>query len=137
MSAYAKPLPVPDADSAPYWDGCKAHQLLLQRCDHCSVFRFPASPTCPNCSSELATWVRSSGQGKVFSWIVVRHPVPADVYGADVPYTIALIELEEGVRMASNVLGCEPEAVYAGMPVSVHFEDVTPEISLPKFKPLE
>ena len=78
----------------------------------------------------------ASGRGTVFSWIMVRHPVPAEVYGADVPYTVALIDLEEGVRMASNVVGCDPEALHAGMRVSVHFDDVTPEISLPRFKPM-
>jgi len=136
MSLYSKPLPAPDVDSAPYWDGCKSHRLLLQRCDACASFRFPAGPVCPNCNSREARWMPASGRGTVFSWIVVRHPVPAEVYGADVPYTVALIDLEEGVRMASNVVGCDPEALHAGMRVSVHFDDVTPEISLPRFKPM-
>lgn len=136
MNPYLKPLPVPDVDSAPYWNGCKDHRLLLQRCDACASFRFPAGPVCPSCNSREARWIPASGRGTVFSWIVVRHPVPAEVYGSDVPYTVALIDLEEGVRMASNVVGCEPEALRAGMPVSVHFEDVTPEISLPRFKPI-
>ena len=137
MNPYSKPLPAPDADSAPYWDGCKQHRLLIQRCEACASFRFPAGPVCPNCNSREARWMPASGRGTVFSWIVVRHPVPAEVYGAEVPYTVALIDLEEGVRMASNVIGCEPETLHAGMRVSVHFDDVTPEISLPRFRPRE
>lgn len=137
MTDYTKPLPVPDADSAPYWEGCRAHKLLLQRCDACASFRFPASQVCPHCTSREAQWVQSSGRGKVFSWIVVRHPVPAEVYAAEVPYTVALIDLDEGVRMASNLIGCDPDAVTDGMRVSVQFDDVTTAISLPKFKPID
>ncbi len=135
MSEYLKPLPVPDADSTPFWDGCREHKLLLQKCSECGSHRFPANQVCPHCNSRDAAWVESTGKGSVFSWIVVRHPVPAEVYGAEVPYTVALIDLEEGVRMASNIVGCEPEAVHAGMQVAVQYDDVSPEITLPKFKP--
>ena len=71
----------------------------------------------------------------MFSWIVVRHPVPRDVYAQDVPYVVALIELAEGVRIPSNIVGCVPEDVTAGMPVSVTFRAVTPDITLPLFQP--
>lgn len=135
MSDYLKPLPVPDPDSAPFWEGCRVHKLLLQQCSACGSYRFPANQVCPHCSSREAAWVQSSGRGSVFSWVVVRHPVPAEVYGEDVPYTVALIDLDEGVRMASNIIGCEPDDIRAGMQVSVQFDDVSPEISLPKFKP--
>jgi uncharacterized OB-fold protein len=79
--------------------------------------------------------MESSGHGRVFSWIVVRHPVPREVYAADVPYVVALIELDEGVRIASNIVGIEPEKVTANMPVRVIFKPVTPEITLPIFEP--
>lgn len=132
---YLKPLPVPDADSAPFWEGCRAHELRLQQCTACGTHRFPAGAVCPRCNSREARWVRASGRGTVFSWIVVRHPVPADVYAADVPYTVALIDLAEGVRMVSNIAGCAPEAVRAGMAVQVRFDDVTAGITLPRFVP--
>lgn len=136
MNEYQKPLPVPDADSTPFWDGCRAHKLLLQQCNSCAAFRFPANQLCPHCNSREANWVQSKGEGTVFSWIVVRHPVPADVYVTEVPYTVALIELKEGVRIASNIIGCDPDAVSAGMAVCVEFDDATNSISLPKFKPV-
>ena len=132
---YGKPLPVPDPDSAPFWAGCRNAKLLLQRCAGCGRFRFPASAQCPHCHSSAGDWVESCGRGRVYSWIVVRHPVPADIYAGDVPYVVALIDLEEGVRMASNIVGCDASAVRAGMPVEVSFEAVTPEVTLPLFRP--
>ncbi|MCC7273772.1 MAG: OB-fold domain-containing protein [Alphaproteobacteria bacterium] len=135
MTAYGKPLPVPDADSRHFWAGCRSHRLLLQRCRSCGTHRFPAGALCPACRSREADWIESRGRGTVFSWITVRHPVPRDVYAADVPYVVALVDLEEGVRMATNIVGCAPEEVTAGMPVEVAFEDVTAEISLPRFRP--
>lgn len=132
---YAKPLPEPDPNSAPFWEGCHRHRLMLQRCGHCARHRFPAQRLCPHCRSAEAEWVEASGEGTVFSWIVVRHPVPREVFGQDVPYVVALIDLAEGVRMPSNIVGCAPEEVTAGMPVSVVFKDVTADISLPLFTP--
>jgi uncharacterized OB-fold protein len=71
----------------------------------------------------------------VFSWIVVVHPIPREIYADEVPYVVALIDLEEGARMASNIVGCAPGDVTAGMPVEVVFEKLTEEITLPKFRP--
>jgi uncharacterized OB-fold protein len=133
--SYPKPLPVIDHLSAPFWEGCKAHELRLQRCRACGALRFPAGPVCLQCRSPKADWVPSKGRGRVYSWIVVRHPVPAEIYAQDVPYVVALVELDEGVRMPTNVVGCPPEEVTAGMPVEVVFRDVNAEVSLPQFKP--
>lgn len=133
---YAKPLPVPDPDSAHFWAGCRSHRLLIQRCRGCGAHRFPAGPLCPSCRSRDADWIEASGRATVFSWIVVRHPVPREVYAGDVPYVVALVTLDEGVRMATNIVGCAPEAVTAGMAVEVLFEHATADISLPKFKPV-
>ena len=80
-------------------------------------------------------WVRASGQGKVYSWIVVTHPVPREVYGDEVPYIVALIDLAEGTRMASNIIGCKPDDVVADMAVEVVFEDVSEDVTLAKFRP--
>lgn len=135
MGAYAKPVPVPDPDTEPFWDGCRRGKLLLQRCSGCSQYRFPPAGDCPHCGSGRASWVESSGRGTVFSWIVVVHPVPREIYGADVPYVVALVELDEGTRIATNIVGCAPERVHAGMPVVVSFERVSDELVLPKFRP--
>lgn len=133
---YPKPLPAPDPDSAHFWAGCRSHRLLIQRCRGCGTPRFPAGPVCPACRSRAADWIEASGRARVFSWIVVRHPVPREVYQDEVPYVVALVTLEEGVRMATNIVGCAPEAVAADMAVEVVFEDATAGISLPKFRPV-
>jgi len=132
---YAKPLPVPDPESRPFWEGCRDHKLLIVRCKSCGTNRFPATSYCFNCQSPDFDWVESRGRGKVFSWIVVRHPVPRDVYADDVPYVVALVTLDEGVRMTTNIVDCPPEDVRADMAVQVGFRDVTPDISLPVFSP--
>jgi uncharacterized OB-fold protein len=132
---YSKPLPVLDPESRPFWEACKQHKLQFQRCRACNHARLPATSFCPNCQSPEFDWVDASGRGKVFSWIVVRHPVPRDVYAQDVPYVVALVQLEEGPRLPTNIVGCAPEAVTAYMPVQVTFRDVTPEITLPVFEP--
>lgn len=133
---YQKPLPAPDPESAPFWEGAKQHRLLIVRCSACGTHRFPATSFCPSCQSPELQWVPASGRGKVFSWIVVRHPVPRDVYAQDVPYVVALVTLEEGPRITTNIVGCATDAVFADMPVTVTFKDVTPEITLPQFKPV-
>lgn len=133
--SYAKPLPVPDPQTQPFWDGCRAGKLLIQRCGTCGTHRFPPTGVCAACGSEATEWVAATGRGKVFSWIVVELPIPKATYAQDVPYAVALVDLEEGVRMATNVVGCDPYAITAGMPVRVRFDAVTEEISLPRFVP--
>lgn len=135
MVNYKKPLPLPDADSAPYWEACRRHELLLQRCLGCKSFRFPPAMICPGCGAAGCEWVRSAGKGKVYSWIVVERPIPADMFAGDVPYVVALIDLDEGVRLASNVVACDPRRIVLNMPVEVTFDDVTGQITLPKFRP--
>ena len=135
MGTYQKPTPAPDADSAPFWRGCREHRLLLQRCGSCAAFRFPAAAYCPTCGSDVAEWVAASGRGSIYSWIVVVHPVPGDMYRDDVPYAVALVDLEEGVRMPTNIVGCDPQAIEAGMAVTVEFDDVSAVLTLPKFRP--
>jgi uncharacterized OB-fold protein len=135
VEAYGKPIPVADPDSAPFWQGCRDHRLLLQHCDDCSHVQFPPSSVCARCGGGALSWKQASGAGKVFSWIVVRHPVPKQVYASDVPYVVALVELTEGVRVPSNIIGCKPEQVVADMPVQVTFKQVADEVVLPLFQP--
>jgi uncharacterized OB-fold protein len=135
VETYEKPIPVPDPDTAPFWAGCRESRLLIQHCEACGHNQFPPSNLCAHCGAGGLSWKQASGAGKVFSWIVVRHPVPKPVYAQDVPYVVALVELAEGVRMPSNIIGCSPEDVVADMPVKVTFKQVTDEVVLPLFEP--
>ncbi len=132
MAEYKKPLPIPDEDTKEFWEGCKRHELLLQKCDDCGAFRFPPRILCDKCMSMNFKWVKASGKGKVYTFSIIYQPFGP---GWEVPYTVALIELEEGVKMMSNVVECKPEDVKIGMEVEVCFDDVTDKITLPKFKP--
>ena len=133
-TAYAKPLPVPDSESTPFWDGMREGRLMLQRCGSTGAYLFPPVTFCPG-SLETPEWVEASGRATVFSWIVVRHPVPRDIYAEEVPYVVAIVELEEGCRMTGNLVECAPDDVQAGMAVEIVYRRVTPEITLPAFRP--
>lgn len=132
--SYDKPLPAPDPETRPYWEAARDHRLLVQRCKSTGAYQFPPTTFCPG-GFERPVWVEVSGRGTIFSWIVVRHPVPAAVYAADVPYAVALVELDEGIRIPANIVDCDVDAIVTGMPVEVAFRDVTPEISIPVFRP--
>jgi uncharacterized protein len=132
---YTKPLPGIDEDNKPFWDYCKKHELRMQKCLKCEKLFYPPNAMCPHCMHMQSEWVKLSGKGKVFSFIIVRrasHPG----FAKEGPYVVAIIETAEGQRLTSNVVGCKPEDVRIDMPVEVFFEDVTNEISLPKFKPV-
>jgi uncharacterized OB-fold protein len=135
MNEYNKPLPAEDPDSAVYWEGCRQKKLMLQHCSSCSKPRYPANNFCPHCRDKNFTWKESLGKGRLYSWIVVRHPVPKEIYAEDVPYIVALIDLEEGVRIASNIVGCEPESITPDMTLQVIFKPVTEQVTLPLFEP--
>lgn len=130
-----RPMPEPDADSASFWAGLNEGRLLLQRCSGCGRFRFPPGEACPDCLSREAAWVPACGRGRVYSWIVVRHPIPRQIFADEVPYVVALIDLEEGVRLASNIVDIEPDAVCDGMPVEVVFVCAGSDRYLHAFRP--
>src|SRR5437879_6692490 len=134
--SYPRPRPVLDVETGPLGEACQSGRLMLQRGTECGHIRFPPTRFCAKCRSIKCDWIESKGHGRVFSWIVVRHPVPRDVYAQEVPYVVALIALDEGVRIPSNIIGCRPEDVSAGMAVSVVFRAVTPEVTLPLFQPV-
>ncbi len=133
---YKKPIPVPDLDTKGFWDGCKAHELRAQRCS-CGVLRWPPQGICPICYSWDYAWVKLPETGTVVSLVVVHHETTA--FTDDLPYVVAniLIDGTDGkVRLLSNVVGVPVEDVTVGLPVRVFFDDVTDEISLPKFRPI-
>lgn len=132
--SYAKPLPQPSAITEYFWQGTKRQELLIQRCKDCQQYIFYPRSHCPQCFSKALEWVKSSGRGKVYSFTIVRRAALPS-FAQDVPYVFAIIELDEGVRLTSNIVGCKPEEVRIGMPVTAVFEEVTPEVTLVKFKP--
>lgn len=134
MADYAKPIPVPSLESKPYWDGLKGHRLLMQRCEDCGKSWFPPSLLCPHCTSERFAWSELSGNGKVFSY-VVYHRVYHPGFTKEVPYTVAVIELDEGPRMISNVVGIPPDQVACDMRVKIVYDDITESVTIPKFAP--
>ena len=133
MTDYAKPLPAINDLNRPFWEGAKQHKLLIQKCRDCGHLMLPPLPNCPDCLSTELEWVKSAGRGQVFSFITYHQAWLAG-FREDLPYNVAIIELNEGVRFISNVTG-PPESLSVGMPVSVTFDDVTNEVSIPKFAP--
>jgi len=132
MSEYTKPLPKPSPTSSPFWEAARKHELKLQQCESCRKFIYYPRDRCPHCFSDRLAWKRVSGRGKVHSYTVVRR-ASARSFG-DAPYVLAIVELDEGPRMTTNITA-PPEKVRVEMPVVVHFDDVTPEHTLVKFKP--
>ena len=130
-----KPVPVPTRETKPYWDGCKQHELWIQKCAACGHHQFYPRLYCTACMSEKVEWMKTSGRATVLSFTTVYRPV-TKAFAGDVPYIVALVTLDEGPQMMTNIVACPPEQVKIGMPVEVTFEDWSEEISVPKFKPL-
>lgn len=130
-----KPLPGITEDSEPYWEGTRHGELRAQRCADCGHLRFPPAILCPKCLSERGEWQRLSGRGTIYTYIIVHRPQhPA--FFADAPYNVAIVELEEGLRMHTNIVEGANEELHVGMPVEVVFEKVDDEVTLPKFRPV-
>jgi uncharacterized OB-fold protein len=127
----AHPRPAPDADTAPFWDGCRGHRLLLQRCDECATWRFPPRPRCPACRSDRADWREASGRGAVESYTIC-HPPVLPAFADRAPYDVIVVRLEEGPLIVSNLTSGSPEV---GMAVACTFVDIDSELSLPQFRP--
>lgn len=132
----ARPRPVINRDNAGFWEGVAAHRLLIQRCGACATLRFPWLPGCNACGSPEWDTVEASGEGTVFSHVVMHHPpFPAfSESGEGGPYAVALIELAEGVRMVSNVTGVPHGKVRVGLPVRLEFLRTDSEPELPVFR---
>lgn len=129
-----KPLPRPTEDSTPFWEAAGRGELRMQQCLECGHVRFPPAILCARCLSERSEWVRLSGRGTVFSWIVV-HQSQHPAFNADTPYNVAIVELEEGPRLHSNLVECENDSISIGMAVEAVFERVSDDVALVKFRP--
>ncbi len=116
-----------------FYDWCKQRELRFQRCKNCGAWRHVPREMCADCGSWAWEWAKSSGRGTVFTWTTVARALhPA--FQQSTPYAPAVIEMEEGVRLLSEAVDCTPDQLQIGMPVEVVFDDVTPEITLPKFR---
>jgi uncharacterized protein len=131
---YKKPIPLPDEASQPFFAGARRHELMLQKCSSCGAVMWPVKPRCDRCWSADITWVQASGKGTLYSFTLM-HQVLHPGFAAEVPYNIAEVNLAEGLRITTNVVDCPNSDLQIGMPLEVTFEDITDEVSLPKFRP--
>jgi len=130
----SKPLPHIDEENRPWWEALKRHELYIQKCRDCGASRYYPRALCPECLSSSTEWIRCSGKGAIYTF-TVTHQNQAAGFRDSLPYVMAYVELAEGVKMLTNVVDCAPEQVRIGMPVEVVYEDVTPEVTLAKFRP--
>lgn len=135
LTAYRAPLPQPTPETQPFFDGLRRRKLLIQRCNDCGVAYYYPRPFCPNCLSANVAWEEASGKGTLYSFVINYRSPP----GFEAPYVIAVVELEEGPRMMTNLVGVEPHPglVRCDMAVEIVFDDVTDDVTLPKFRPVE
>ncbi len=135
MKEYKKPLPVVQPWSEAFWKAAKQHKLVIQECKECKAKIFYPRKYCPECWSADLRWAEASGKGKVYSFSVMMDQVEPK-FVDDLPYVLALVDLEEGIRMMTRIVECNPEEVKMDMDVEVVFNDITEEFSLPYFRPV-
>jgi uncharacterized OB-fold protein len=134
-TTYTGPIPKPTPETRPYWEAAKQRRLLFQACDDCGARYFYPRPLCPGCLSRAVRWVEASGRARLHTF-VINHRPPRH-YPVAGPFVIGMVELEEGPRMMSHIVevAADPQALRCDMPLEVVFEDITPEITLAKFRP--
>ena len=128
-------LPVADEDTLVFWEGCRRGRLLIQQCDDCHAFRFPASPLCSRCCSSAATWREDPGHGEILTFCVYHSELAGPAWRDRLPYVVAVVELAYSrVRMLGNLTGVEPGEVEIGLQTRLCFEHVDGRMSLPQFR---
>lgn len=128
-----RPRPAINRDNEFWWEACRQHRLVIQRCAQCQELRHPPGPQCPGCGSYETDEVEASGDGQVFSFVVAHHPKhPA----FDYPLVVAVVELAEGTRLITNLVGVDPADVRIGAAVRLEWLDADPDLSLPVFRPV-
>jgi uncharacterized OB-fold protein len=132
-AGYARPLPAMRGLAEEFYRWCGEGELRFQRCTECGSWRHVPREMCAECGARCWEWAPSSGRGTLFTWTVVARALHPD-FAEDVPYAPAVIELDEGVRLLSQVVDCPIEELEMGMPVEVVFEKVTEEVALPRFR---
>jgi uncharacterized protein len=132
-----RPIPQPiTPESKPYWDGMKEGKLMLPNCQDCGKAHFYPRVFCPHCHSNNLTWVQGSGKGKLYSFEILYRPFNRAVK-VPPPYVLAMVELEEGPRMLSNLVNVEPDpkVIKCDMPVEIVFSKLTDDMTIPLFQP--
>lgn len=136
MSEYKRPLPQINEYTQDFWQACKQNVLMIQTCRKCGNKQWYPRPSCVNCGSTELGWVKASGNGTVYSFTVIRRVVAnSPDFQKDIPFIVAEIDLEEGVRIYARVDGIAPENIKPGLKVKVDFVQATPEINLYRFVP--
>jgi uncharacterized OB-fold protein len=133
MTEYKKPLPIPRPWSKPFWEASKKHKYLIQTCNDCNAKIFYPRRSCPECWSSNLGWTEAKGTGKVYTY-TITYAGAEEKFSEDYPYVLALIDLDEGIRVMSNIVDCNPEDVKIGMDVEVVFRDINEDFALPLFK---
>jgi uncharacterized protein len=128
---YKRPLPRRHGFAAEFYNFCRKHELRFQRCLDCATWRHIPREMCAHCGSFRTEWAKTSGRGRLFSWTTVRQQMLPQF---EVPYSPVIVELDEGVRILSWLTDVGPEEFEVDLPVEVVFDDVTHEVTLPKFK---
>lgn len=128
-----RPHPKPTPETQHFWEGTRAHKLLLQQCAACQHTYFPPRPFCPGCSSQEVRTIEASGQATLYSYVISHRSAP----GFQPPYAIAVVSLPEGPRMMTNIIDCPqtPEALQLDMALEVAYESLDDQITLPVFRP--
>jgi uncharacterized OB-fold protein len=132
---YTKPIPVPNHGTQSFWDGCRQHQLKFQQCVECVTVNWPPSYLCSHCLSVRFDWIVSKGVGKIYTYVTYYRAFHSS-FKDDLPYISAVVELDEGPRILTNIVNCSLSEVECEMRVIVEWDDITSEYSLPKFRPL-
>jgi uncharacterized OB-fold protein len=130
---YTKPLPQADGESAEFYEGARRHELMLMRCKECRAWRLPSRPRCPDCWSTETAWEKASGRGTLYSFGIMHQKFAG--FADDVPYNYAVVELEEGPRIVSNIVDVANEELRVDMPVVAYFDDVAEDTTLVRFTP--
>ncbi len=133
---YNKPIPVPQGESDEYWNKAKEGELWLRNCNSCGNPYFYPRDISPCCFSKDTSWIKASGKASLYTYAIV-HRAPHPGFAQDAPFVVAIVDLEEGPRMPTNIVIDDPtpENLQIGMPLEVIFEDISEKIALPKFKP--
>ena len=128
-----RPLPAITPETRHFWEGTRSGELRLQKCLACAHVYFPPRPFCPRCASRQVAVVRASGRATLYSYVIHHRPAP----GFAPPYSIAVVQLEEGPRLMTNIVDVEqtPEALQLDMPLEVVFQRMSDDIALPLFRP--
>ena len=136
MAEYQKPVPYPSPETKPFWEACKRHELLLPYCANCNEFFFYPREFCPKCFGWDIEWRACSGKGTLYTFAIQFRP---QAPGFMPPYVTAIVQLDEGPRMMTTLVGVDaaPENIRCDMPVEVSWEDVNDEITLPLFRPAQ